>query len=168
MVVLDKEETAPTSLNMSSKKDLLSTAMKRTSEWIFSQEIPSDVTVQVGGVSFSLHKFPLVSKSGYIRKVVSESNDADLSVIEIPNVPGGADAFELIAKFCYGINFEISTENIVMLRCAAEYLEMTKDYAVGNLVGRTEAYLNEVVLNSLSGAVSVLHVSNPPANCRGG
>ncbi|KAE8671459.1 BTB/POZ domain-containing protein [Hibiscus syriacus] len=159
MVVLDKEETAPTSLNMSSKKDLLSTAMKRTSEWIFSQEIPSDVTVQVGGVSFSLHKFPLASKSGYIRKVVSESNDADLSVIEIPNVPGGADSFELAAKFCYGINFEISTENIAMLRCAAEYLEMTEDYAVRNLVGRTEAYLNEVALKSLAGAVSVLRMS---------
>ncbi|GMI68785.1 NPH3/RPT2-Like 31, AtSR1 interaction protein 1, NRL PROTEIN FOR CHLOROPLAST MOVEMENT1 [Hibiscus trionum] len=159
MVDLDKEETAPTSLNMSSKKELLSTAMKRTSEWIFSQEIPSDVTVQVGGVSFSLHKFPLVSKSGYIRKVVSESNDADLSVIEIPNVPGGSDSFELAAKFCYGINFEMSTENIAMLRCAAEYLGMTEDYAVGNLVGRTEAYLNEVALKSLAGAVSVLHMS---------
>ncbi|KAE8701180.1 BTB/POZ domain-containing protein [Hibiscus syriacus] len=159
MVDLEKEETAHISLNMSSKKELLSTAMKRTSEWIFSQEIPSDVTVQVGGVSFSLHKFPLVSKSGYIRKFISESNDADLSVIEIPNVPGGADSFELAAKFCYGINFELSTENIAMLRCASEYLEMTEDYAVGNLVGRTEAYLNEVALKSLAGAVSVLHMS---------
>ncbi|XP_022739964.1 BTB/POZ domain-containing protein At5g67385-like [Durio zibethinus] len=160
MVDLDQEETAPITLNMSSKKkELLSTAMKRTSEWIFSQEIPSDVTVQVGGASFSLHKFPLVSKCGYIRKVVSESNDADLSVIEIPDVPGGAESFELAAKFCYGINFEISTENIAMLRCAAEYLEMTEDYAVGNLVGRTEAYLNEVALKSLAGAVSVLHAS---------
>ncbi|XP_021274148.1 BTB/POZ domain-containing protein At5g67385 [Herrania umbratica] len=160
MVDLDQAETAPTSLNMSSKKkELLSTAMKRTSEWIFSQEIPSDVTVQVGGASFSLHKFPLVSRCGFIRKVVSESNDADVSVIEIPDVPGGADSFELAAKFCYGINFEISTENIAMLRCAAEYLEMTEDYAVGNLVGRTEAYLNEVALKSLAGAVSVLHTS---------
>ncbi|XVF17553.1 hypothetical protein REPUB_Repub10bG0133300 [Reevesia pubescens] len=147
-------------LNMSSKKkELLSSAMKRTSEWISSQEIPSDVTVHVGGASFSLHKFPLVSKCGYVRKVVSESNDADLSDIEIPEVPGGAESFELSAKFCYGINFEISTENIAMLRCAAEYLEMTEDYADGNLVGRTEAYLNEVALTSLAGAVSVLHAS---------
>lgn len=104
-------------------------------------------------------QFPLVSKCGYIRKVVSESNDADVSDIEIPDVPGGAESFELAAKFCYGINFEISTENIAMLRCAAEYLEMTEDYAVGNLVGRTEAYLNEVALKSLAGAVSVLHSS---------
>ncbi|CAK9315266.1 unnamed protein product [Citrullus colocynthis] len=147
------------SLNMSSKKELLSTAMKRTSEWIFSQEIPSDVTVHVGEASFSLHKFPLVSKCGYIRKLVSESNDADLATVELPDCPGGAEAFELAAMFCYGINFEIGTENIAMLRCVAEYLEMTEEYAVGNLVGRTEAYINEVALKSLAGAVSVLHMS---------
>ncbi|KAA8522614.1 hypothetical protein F0562_013025 [Nyssa sinensis] len=168
------EETAPlATVNMGSKKELLSTAMKRTSEWfafnssvfficfsgIFSQEIPSDVTVHAGGASFSLHKFPLVSKCGYIRKLVAESSDADLSVIEIPDIPGGAEAFEFAAKFCYGINFEISTENIALLRCVAEHLEMTEDYAVGNLVGRAEAYLNEVALKTLAGAVSILHIS---------
>ncbi|KAI5325219.1 PREDICTED: BTB/POZ [Prunus dulcis] len=162
MADIDRGEStaAPTTANMiSKKKELLSSALKRTSEWIFSQEIPSDVNIHVGGVSFSLHKFPLISKCGYIRKLISESSDADLSVIELPDVPGGAEAFELAAKFCYGINFEISTENIAMLRCVAEYLVMTEDHAVGNLVGRTDAYLNEVALKSLAGAVSVLHIS---------
>lgn len=102
-------------------------------------------------------QFPLVSKCGHLRKLVSESADADVAEIEIPDVPGGAEAFELAAKFCYGINFEITTENIATLRCVAEYLEMTEDYAVGNLVGRSEAYINEVALKSLAGAVSVLH-----------
>ncbi|KAF4375112.1 hypothetical protein CsatB_024203 [Cannabis sativa] len=160
MVDLDQEQPAPIDVNMTSKKkELLSTALKRTSEWIFSQEIPSDVTIKVGEVSFSLHKFPLVSKSGHIRKLVSDSNDPDLCVIALADVPGGAEAFELAAKFCYGINFEISTENIVMLRCVAEYLGMTEEYAVGNLVGRTEAFLSEVALKTLAGAASILHIS---------
>ncbi|KAG9151466.1 hypothetical protein Leryth_015065 [Lithospermum erythrorhizon] len=124
---------------------------------IFSQEVPSDVTVIAGGTSFCLHKFPLVSKCGYLKKLLSESADSAVPIIEIPNIPGGAEAFELAEKFCYGINFEIGTENIAMLRCAAEYLEMTEEYAVGNLVGRTEAYLDEVALKTLSGAVSILH-----------
>ncbi|KAK6148270.1 hypothetical protein DH2020_019182 [Rehmannia glutinosa] len=158
MVDIEQDQKSPSNAaNMSTKKkELLSTAMKRTSEWIFSQEIPSDVTVNAGGGSFF---FTQVSKCGYIRKLVSESNDADLTVIEIPDIPGGAESFELAAKFCYGINFEITTENIAMLRCAAEHLEMTEDYAVGNLVGRTEAYINEVALKSLAGAVSILHSS---------
>ncbi|XP_068654628.1 BTB/POZ domain-containing protein SR1IP1-like [Aristolochia californica] len=159
MVEVDKEAVSAASVMSVKKKQLLSTAMKRTSEWVSSQEIPSDITVKVEGAAFSLHKFPLVSKCGYIRKVVSEANDSDLAFIEIPNFPGGAEAFEFATKFCYGINFEISIENIAMLCCAAEYLEMTEEYAVGNLISRTEAYLNEVALRNLTGAVSVLHSS---------
>ncbi|PIN00619.1 hypothetical protein CDL12_26878 [Handroanthus impetiginosus] len=160
MADLDQDQSTSPAIaaDMSNKKkEFLSTAMKRTSEWIFSLEIPSDATVDTGRTSFSLHKFPLVSKCGYIRKLVLESTIADLSVIEIPDVPGGGNAFELAAKFCYGINFEISTENIAMLRCAAEYLEMTEEYAVGNLIRRTEAYINEVALKTLAGSVTVLH-----------
>ncbi|XP_014510431.1 BTB/POZ domain-containing protein At5g67385 [Vigna radiata var. radiata] len=133
--------------------------MNRASGWAFSHEIPSDVTVKVGEVSFSLHKFPLVSKSGYIEKLVSASSGDDVSFIELYDVPGGAEAFELATKFCYGINFEISVENIADLRCVAEFLEMTEDYSVGNLVGRADSYLNEVALKTISGAVSILHVS---------
>ncbi|XP_068657373.1 BTB/POZ domain-containing protein SR1IP1-like isoform X1 [Aristolochia californica] len=161
MVQVHKETVSAVSVMSIKKKQLFSTAMKRTSEWISSQEIPSDITVKVGGAAFSLHKFPLVSKCGYIRKVVSEANDSDLDFIEIPKFPGGAESFEFTTKFCYGINFEISIENIAMIYCAAEYLEMTEEYAVGNLMSRTEAYLNEVALRNLSDAVSVLHSSEP-------
>ncbi|KAL0686454.1 hypothetical protein Bca4012_053302 [Brassica carinata] len=142
------------------KKDLLSSAMKRTSEWISSQEVSSDVTVHVGEASFSLHKFPLLSKCGLFKKLVSEStNDSDATVIKIPDIPGSSEAFELTTKFCYGINFDMSTENIAMLRCASEYLEMTEEHSVENLVSRSEAYLNEVALKSLSSAITVLHKS---------
>ncbi|MCD9645755.1 BTB/POZ domain-containing protein sr1ip1 [Datura stramonium] len=162
MVDLVSGETAQpsTHVNMSTmRKELLSNVMKRTSEWILSQEIPSDITVHVGRTSFALHKFPLVSKCGYIRKLVSKSSDAKLSAIEIPDIPGGAEAFELAAKFCYEVNFEISSENIALLRCVAEYLEMTDEYAVGNLVVLTEAYLNKVALQSIASSVSILHSS---------
>ncbi|KVH92439.1 BTB/POZ domain-containing protein SR1IP1-like [Cynara cardunculus var. scolymus] len=133
--------------------------MKKTCDWMFSQEIPSDVTVNAGGVSFPLHKFPLVSKCGYIRKLVSDLKDVDLLVVEIPDVPGGSEGFELAAKFCYGVNFELSTENIAIVRCVAEFLEMTEDHAIGNLVSRSEAYLNEVGLKTLAGSVTILQSS---------
>lgn len=99
-----------------------------------------------------------MSKCGYIRKLISNSKDAD-NVIKINDVPGGPVGFELAAKFCYGINFELTIENIAMARCVAEYLEMTEEYSVGNLVSRTEAYINEVGLNSFAGAVSILQSS---------
>ncbi|GFY98520.1 phototropic-responsive NPH3 family protein [Actinidia rufa] len=159
----------PITPTMSAKKmELLSTAMKRTSELIFSQEVSSDVTIHAGGTSFSLHKFPLTSKCGYIRKLVSESSEADLSTLELTNVPGGAKAFELVEKFCYGINFEISIENIAMLRCVAEYLDMTDDAAVGNLVRRTDANLNEMALKKPCQCdFHFAQLRKPPSNSRG-
>ncbi|XP_073311053.1 BTB/POZ domain-containing protein SR1IP1-like isoform X2 [Primulina huaijiensis] len=163
MMYLEKECSSPSGVTIMSakKKELLSGDMKRTSQWFgfFSHEIPSDVTVTARGTSFCLHKFPLVSKSGYICKKLSESTDTTKSIIEIPDVPGGPEAFELAANFCYGIHFEITSENIAMLRCAAEFLEMTEDYSTGNLIQRTESYLNEVALKTVPGAVSILHSS---------
>lgn len=145
------------------KQDTSSTGMKypsvnprRNGECSFSQDIPSDVVILVGNVAYSLHKFPLVSRSGLLRRKAAESKNADVSKIELTEFPGGADAFEYAAKFCYGLNFEIDTKNVAALRCAAEYLEMTEEYAEENLIARTEAYLNEVVLSNLSSCVAVL------------
>ncbi|KAG2329467.1 hypothetical protein Bca52824_000647 [Brassica carinata] len=141
------------------RKELLSLAMERTSEWISSQEIPSDITVHIGDTSFSLHKI-LLSKCGFIKKLTSESsNDSNITVIKLPDFPGGAEAFELAIKFCYGINLEMNAENIAMLRCAAEYLDMTEEHSVANLVETTEVYLNEVILKSLTSSVNVLKKS---------
>lgn len=122
---------------------------------IFS-DVAGDITITVDGVSFLLHKFPLVSQSGKIRKMVAEAKDPNLSQLELMNFPGGPESFELAAKFCYGMDFEITTANISHLYCAAEYLEMTDVYRDENLVTRTEAYLNEVMTQSLKRSVEVL------------
>ncbi|XP_076941766.1 BTB/POZ domain-containing protein At3g08570-like [Bidens hawaiensis] len=122
---------------------------------IFSDMAP-DITITIDDTSFLLHKFPLVSQSGKIRKMVAESMDPNLSKLDLLNFPGGPESFELAAKFCYGMNFEITTENIARLHCAAEYLEMTEDYRDDNLLTRTEIYLNEVVTPSLEKSVQAL------------
>ncbi|KAK3039873.1 hypothetical protein RJ639_028266 [Escallonia herrerae] len=134
----------------------LSLAMERTGQWIFSQDIPTDVVVVVGEANFSLHKFMLVAKSNSIRKLILDTNEPDLAKIDLSDILGGAEIFEKAAKFCYGVNFEITVHNVAALRCAAEYLEMTDKYCDGNLAGRTEDFLAQVALTSLSGAVVVL------------
>ncbi|KAK8573122.1 hypothetical protein V6N13_099937 [Hibiscus sabdariffa] len=122
---------------------------------IFS-DVAGDITIAVDGESFLLHKFPLVSRSGKIRKMVANGKDCNVSKLELLNFPGGPHTFELAMKFCYGMNFEITTANAALLRCAAEYLEMTEDYREENLIARTEVYLNEVVVHSLEKCVEVL------------
>jgi len=72
------------------------------------------------------------------------------------DIPGGFEAFELAAKFCYGIAVDLTAGNISGLRCAAEYLEMTEDLEEGNLIFKTEAFLSYVVLSSWRDSIVVL------------
>ncbi|KAB1203049.1 BTB/POZ domain-containing protein SETH6 [Morella rubra] len=116
-----------------------------------------DLTVEVGASSFALHKFPLVSKSGRIRKMLLEAKDSKVSRINLLSVPGGPEGFELAAKFCYGVNVEITLSNVAMLRCTAHFLEMTDEFVEKNMESRTEAYLKEMVLPNISSSISVLH-----------
>ncbi|XP_020550189.1 root phototropism protein 2 isoform X2 [Sesamum indicum] len=134
----------------------ISLAMERAGQWVFSQELPTDVVVEVGEMSFSLHKFMLVGKSNHIRELILESKDVDCARIDLSGVPGGAETFETVANFCYGFNFEITVHNVAALRCAAEYLQMTDSYCKNSFAGRTEDFLSQVALTSMSGALAVL------------
>lgn len=91
-------------------------------------------------------QFPLLSRSGLLKKLIAESTNDDC-VLHLHDVPGGAKTFELITKFCYGVKLEITSLNVVSLRCAAEYLQMTENYGENNLIGYTESFLNEVFSN---------------------
>ncbi|KAI4365753.1 hypothetical protein MLD38_021713 [Melastoma candidum] len=142
-------------LQQQQQMSLAKCSRQRFSEWIF-RDVPSDVTIDVGGTVFALHKFPLVSRCGKIRKLVAGHRDSDVSRVELLNLPGGANYFELAAKFCYGINFEITPANVAQLCCISDYLEMTEEFSKDNLGSRAEEYLDCVVCRSLEMSVEVL------------
>ncbi|XP_009803877.1 root phototropism protein 3-like [Nicotiana tabacum] len=124
--------------------------------WYVATDIPSDLLVQIGDVSFHLHKYPLLSRSGKMNRIIYDSRDEELSKIILDDLPGGPEAFELAAKFCYGIAVDLTATNISGLRCTAEYLEMTEDLEEGNLIFKTEAFLSYVVLSSWRDSIQVL------------
>ncbi|XP_072958552.1 BTB/POZ domain-containing protein At5g03250-like isoform X2 [Typha angustifolia] len=117
--------------------------------WRCMTELVSDIVIEVGEMSFHLHKFPLLNRSGVLQKMISEFHieEGNSCVLQLHEIPGGAKAFELVAKFCYDVKIELNALNVVCLRCAAEYLRMTEDYAEGNLIAQTENFLNEVFSN---------------------
>lgn len=133
-----------------------SSSIRHATEWPIS-DVSSDLTIQVGASTYSLHKFPLVSRSGRFRKLLSESKDSKVPRVSLPTVPGGVDAFEIAAKFCYGINVEFTLSNIAMLYCISHFLEMTEEFSEKNLVTRAESYLKETVLPNTSNIIQVLH-----------
>lgn len=111
-----------------------------------------DLEVNVNGEeTFFVDKKTLISFSGRLIKLFNKAATAargqggrvkSYKVI-LHDLPGGAEAFELVGRFCYnGIHgIEITSTNICKLRCVAEYLEMTEEIQEGNLVSRTEDFL---------------------------
>ncbi|KAM7250739.1 hypothetical protein ACFE04_022622 [Oxalis oulophora] len=122
----------------------------RGQSWYVATDIPSDFLVQVGEVNFHLHKYLLLSRSGKMNRA------PDIHKVILDDLPGGPEAFELAAKFCYGIAVDLTAANISGLRCCAEYLEMTEDLEEGNLIFKTEAFLSYVVLSSWRDSIMVL------------
>ncbi|KAJ3701637.1 hypothetical protein LUZ61_005342 [Rhynchospora tenuis] len=128
----------------------------RHTNWMLS-DVPSDITIEIDGISLALHKFPLLSRCGRIRKLLAQHRNAENIKLELLNVPGGLNSFELAVKFCYGINFEITTTNVAQLCCISDYLEMSEEYSNENLSLRSESYLETVVCKSLEMCIEVLH-----------
>lgn len=132
-----------------------SSSTRHITEWPTS-DVSSDLTIEVGSTSFALHKFPLVSRSGRIRKLLLEAKDSKTSKLNLSGIPGGSQAFEQAAKFCYEVNIDITVSNVAMLRCAAHFLEMAEELSEKNLESRTDSYIRDVILPSIPNSVSVL------------
>ncbi|KAJ1273859.1 hypothetical protein BS78_05G017000 [Paspalum vaginatum] len=116
-----------------SAMDYRSSTSKAQPHWVSSssssshQDIPADLTIRIADTVFPLHKAVMAPKCGYIRRAVAQDTptaaephlDLDLSAL-----PGGADAFDKAARYCYGANFEITARNAAALRCAAAFLDV--------------------------------------------
>ncbi|KAH6815182.1 Phototropic-responsive NPH3 family protein [Perilla frutescens var. frutescens] len=122
-----------------------------------SSDVSSDIIIQVKGTRYLLHKFPLLSKCLRLQKLCAERVEAlQLQIVQLPDFPGGVEAFDLCAKFCYGITITLSAYSIVSTRCAAEYLQMTEDVEKGNLIYKIEVFLNSCILHGWRDSIVTL------------
>ncbi|CAI9769993.1 unnamed protein product [Fraxinus pennsylvanica] len=123
-------------------------------------ELATDIVIHVGNVKFYLHKFPLLSKSARLQKLVSSSDEGNSDEILIHDIPGGSSAFEICAKFCYGMTVTLNAYNVVAARCAAEYLEMHETIEKGNLIYKVDVFLNSSIFRSWKDSIIVLQTTN--------
>ncbi|PPD69923.1 hypothetical protein GOBAR_DD33199 [Gossypium barbadense] len=143
-------------------------------------DLATDVTIIIGEVKFHLHKiveqikiifrllvwleysgrnFPLMSKSNRLQKLVLKASEENSDEIDMVDFPGGPKAFEICAKFCYGMTVTLNAYNVVAARCAAEYLEMTEDVDRGNLIFKIEVFINSSILRSWKDSIIVLQTT---------
>ncbi|XP_076933171.1 BTB/POZ domain-containing protein At5g66560-like [Bidens hawaiensis] len=147
--------------------DMPETTSKRQA-WFCTTGLPSDVVIDVGDVTFHLHKFPLTAKSKKLHEMITEQERTeneeireetetdDAIYVSFPDFPGGSDTFETAAKFSYSVKIDLSPLNVAKLRCAAQVLEMTDDYCEDNLISKTERFLSQTVLRSLKDSIKTL------------
>ncbi|KAI3760893.1 hypothetical protein L1987_51295 [Smallanthus sonchifolius] len=149
--------------------------------WFCTTGLPSDVVVDVGDMTFHLHKFPLMAKSKRLHEMITEKErnltvegeseqdgdeeireekkpetETEYAYVTLPDFPGGSETFETAAKFCYAVKIEVSSANVAQLRCAGEVLEMTEEYCEDNLISKTERFLSQTVLRSLKESIKTL------------
>lgn len=87
----------------------------------------------------------------------SPSGYSKMIQLQLTKMPGGCEAFEMAARFCYNdADFKIHSANVAMLRCAGDFLKMTEALSKGNLTRRTEEYIRSMVLWSWEESLSVL------------
>ncbi|KNA22814.1 hypothetical protein SOVF_030100 [Spinacia oleracea] len=111
-------------------------------------DVCCDVEVDVNGEGiFMVDKKVLSSFSGRLRQLFgkSVSNGSNLKVI-FHDFPGGAEIFELVARFCYNNgSIEISPTTLSFLHSAAYFMEMRKSASgTENLIEQTEKSLEEI------------------------
>ncbi|CAF1717303.1 unnamed protein product [Brassica napus] len=122
-------------------------------------ELASDITINVDGSKFCLHKFPLLSKSACLQKLLSSTDKNNADEVDISGIPGGPTAFETCAKFCYGMTVTLSAYNVVATRCAAEYLGMHETAEKGNLIYKIDVFLNSSLFRSWKDSIIVLQTT---------
>ena len=98
-------------------------------------------------------QFPLLSKCMLLQALCADSGDSGGDAIELPGFPGGAEAFEACAKFCYGIAVTVGAHNVVPLRCAVARLRVTEAADRGNLGAKLDAFLASCLLRRWSDAL---------------
>lgn len=124
-----------------------------------ASELASDIAINVGDVKFYLHKFPLLSKSATLQKLVSNASEGNCDEVDIHDIPGGPSAFEICAKFCYGMTVTLNAYNVISARCAAEYLGMNESLEKGNLVYKIDVFLNSSIFRSWKDSIIVLQTT---------
>ena len=91
---------------------------------------------------------------------MASGNEEKNDELDISDIPGGHSAFEICAKFCYGMIVTLNAYNVLAARCAAEYLEMFETIDKGNLIYKIDVFLTSSVFRTWKDSIIVLQSTN--------
>ncbi|KAK1423741.1 hypothetical protein QVD17_19049 [Tagetes erecta] len=130
---------------------------RKGNSWFAISQLPSDLAITIDDVTFHVHKYPLLSRCGYLEQIELNPSISNHGYeIKLQGIPGGVETFETVVKFCYGLPVSLSPTNVALVRCAAEFLDMSEELEEGNLISKTESFLTFVIFSSWKDSVTVL------------
>ncbi|KAJ8425418.1 hypothetical protein Cgig2_032218 [Carnegiea gigantea] len=103
--------------------------------------------------------FALLSKSSQLQQLAGGATEQGTSEVTITDFPGGPAAFEICAKFCYGMVVTLIAPDVIAARCAAEYLGMHEAVEKGNLVYKIDVFLISCIFQSWKDSIIVLQMT---------
>ncbi|XP_020102366.1 BTB/POZ domain-containing protein At5g47800 isoform X2 [Ananas comosus] len=118
-------------------------------------DVPTDLIIHINNTKYLLHK------CGLLQRLCSDTDDEGSHPIPIAlhEIPGGEEAFELCAKFCYGIAINVSAHNFVQAISSARFLRMTESVAKGNLVMKLESFFDSCILQGWKDTITTLEAA---------
>ncbi|GMJ13022.1 hypothetical protein like AT3G22104 [Hibiscus trionum] len=106
-----------------------------------------DLEADINGErSFLLNKKIICSYSGRLSKLLGKSTGVNRNKVIFHDFPGGAENFELMARFCYNKGeIDVNPSNISLLYSAAEFMEMNDSVSGNcNLLEKTKKCVEEI------------------------
>lgn len=88
----------------------------------------ADVSFVVDGHVFRMHKYPVLKTGSPLLESLLEDDTSDEGPLPL-SIPGGAEVFDIVARFCYKDEVNVATlvtaDNVAQVRVAASYLQMS-------------------------------------------
>lgn len=97
----------------------------------------------------------MAEKCAKVAALLKENPQENLSLL-LGEIPTDPQTFELVGRFCHGLEIELSTENVVHICCLAYYLGMTEDHRTNNLLKRALLYFQHNVVPSWNKSIRAL------------
>ncbi|CAI8604833.1 unnamed protein product [Vicia faba] len=112
-------------MKLGSKTDTFQTDGNNNVRFVAS-DLASDIVVSIDDMKFHLHKYPLISKSSHLQKLISLSNEESIDEVQISDIPG------------------------------AEYLGMHETIEKGNLLYKIDVFLSSSIFRSWKDSIILL------------
>ncbi|KAK1401396.1 BTB/POZ domain-containing protein [Heracleum sosnowskyi] len=124
---------------MGSKQYVASSSRLSTSKF------PKDLHLRVCGQPIMLNSDIMASRSAKLDKLLKENHVEDIPGL-LGDIPADPKTFEIVARFCYGYEIDITTANVIRVCCVADYLEMTESHSLNNLLVKAITFFKKDVI----------------------